>query len=232
MWDRRDITVSLEKEVIDNEDEEAATAVLGASDDCNCSYDSGYVFRQALYGCKTCMNESTNSNGEPILHGICLACSYECHANHELYELYTKRNFKCDCGNSRFTNGNQCKLRPNKDPLNDQNIYNHNFVGLYCVCDQAYPAPDPPIPPPPPSTPTVLSQPDPEPVEDPNDDMVQCVICEDWFHVGHLKGIELYRQADQSIEDFEDMVCHMCMAKSTDFLWFYQGFVYLYLGSC
>ena len=34
--------------------------------------------------------------------GICLACSYHCHEGHELVELYTKRNFKCDCGTKRY----------------------------------------------------------------------------------------------------------------------------------
>lgn len=56
------------------------------------------------------------------------------------------------------------------------------------------------------------------------DEMVQCVICEDWFHLGHLKGIELYRTPNgESIDDYEDMVCHLCMMNRTDFLWYYQG---------
>lgn len=33
---------------------------------------------------------------------ICLACSFHCHEGHELIELYTKRHFRCDCGNSKF----------------------------------------------------------------------------------------------------------------------------------
>ena len=35
-----------------------ADAVLGASDPSNCSYNTGYVFRQALYCCLTCLKES------------------------------------------------------------------------------------------------------------------------------------------------------------------------------
>lgn len=46
----------------------------------------GYVKRQALYACVTCL---PSSSGE--LAGICLACSYHCHDGHELIELYTKR---------------------------------------------------------------------------------------------------------------------------------------------
>lgn len=41
--------------------------------------------RQALYACSTC----TPPGAEPA--GICLACSYECHGSHRLFELYTKR---------------------------------------------------------------------------------------------------------------------------------------------
>jgi hypothetical protein len=44
----------------------------------------GYVKRQALFACMTC-----NNNGQ--LTGICAACAYHCHANHEINELYTKR---------------------------------------------------------------------------------------------------------------------------------------------
>lgn len=45
----------------------------------------GAVKRQALYACSTC----TPPGAEPA--GICLACSYECHGSHRLFELYTKR---------------------------------------------------------------------------------------------------------------------------------------------
>ena len=51
-------------------------------------YLQGYVKRQALYACMSCI---------PLLDdgvkpgGICLACSYHCHEGHELVELYTKR---------------------------------------------------------------------------------------------------------------------------------------------
>lgn len=33
------------------------------------------------------------------------ACSYNCHEGHDLVELYTKRAFRCDCGNSKFPSG-------------------------------------------------------------------------------------------------------------------------------
>lgn len=61
-------------------------ALLGAADDKNCTYSLGYVGRQALYSCLTCIPKSSN-----VMSGICLACSYHCHEGHKLIELYTKR---------------------------------------------------------------------------------------------------------------------------------------------
>lgn len=186
------------QEIIESEKEqtEIASAVLGASDAQNCSYSQGYVYRQALYCCLTCLN----SNKENKLHGICLACSYECHQNHELVELYTKRNFRCDCGNSNFKDFN-CKLEPEKEKENVLNKYNHNFSGLYCSCSRPYPDPDL-------SANDTLN----------NEEMIQCTICEDWFHLKHLNNFSSFKINEN---DYEDMVCQQCM-KLTTFLWFYQ----------
>jgi len=81
-------------------------------------------------------------------------------------ELWTKRNFRCDCGNSKFGEF-YCKIFPNKDVENAGNSYNHNFKGSYCTCGRPYPDPDAE-----------------EQVE-----MIQCCLCEDWFHEEHL-GLE------------------------------------------
>ncbi|CAF0944152.1 unnamed protein product [Brachionus calyciflorus] len=190
------------EEIIESEKEqnEIANAVLGASDAQNCSYKQGYVYRQALYCCLTCLNSSTDKK----LHGICLACSYECHQNHELIELYTKRNFRCDCGNSKFSI--KCKLEPEKEPQNINNKYNHNFNGLYCSCNRPYPDPE-------------LSQDDTLN----NEEMIQCTLCEDWFHLKHLKGADLFKSNE---DDYEDLICQGCMIKN-QFLWFYQDFLAL-----
>lgn len=139
--------------------EEDANAVLGGSDDTNCSYDKGYVLRQALYACKTCCAEGNA--------GVCLACCYACHDGHDIVELYTKRNFRCDCGNSKF-NGKNCTLQPNKDAVNSRNKYNHNFKGLYCSCSRPYPDLEDAVP----------------------DEMIQCIFCEDWYHGRHI-GVEV-----------------------------------------
>jgi len=34
--------------------------------------------------------------------GFCYSCSITCHTDHDVYELWTKRHFRCDCGNSKF----------------------------------------------------------------------------------------------------------------------------------
>jgi E3 ubiquitin-protein ligase UBR7 len=101
-----DSVVSL-KDIVEEEQQlqDTANAVFGDSDDTNCTYPKGYVSRQALYACYTCSTASSHPAG------ICLACSLNCHEGHDLYELYTKRNFRCDCGNNHF-DGVTCHLYP------------------------------------------------------------------------------------------------------------------------
>ncbi|XP_003739598.1 putative E3 ubiquitin-protein ligase UBR7 [Galendromus occidentalis] len=176
------------QELLDEEEslQADAAAVLGGSDEKNCSYPHGYVDRQALYACSTC----TPPGKDPA--GICLACSYACHEGHDLYELYTKRNFRCDCGNDRFGDF-KCSLFPAKSAGNRDNLYNHNFSGKYCRCARPYP--------------------DPERTEP--EEMVQCVVCEDWFHLNHvgLKGV--------AIDSIDELICDECM-KAHPFLWKYK----------
>ncbi|MPC62056.1 putative E3 ubiquitin-protein ligase UBR7 [Portunus trituberculatus] len=52
----------------------------------NTIFTQGYMKRQALYACMTCCP----ADGEQQA-GVCLACSYHCHEDHDLVELYTKR---------------------------------------------------------------------------------------------------------------------------------------------
>ncbi|XP_032234522.1 putative E3 ubiquitin-protein ligase UBR7 isoform X2 [Nematostella vectensis] len=164
----------------DNELEEEANAVFGDSDDQQCTYEKGYVGRQALYACSTCSCPSS----EPA--GLCLACSLTCHDGHELYELYTKRNFRCDCGNSKFE-GFNCKLFPDKDAVNKSNMYNQNFTGVYCTCHRPYPDPEDEI----------------------EDEMIQCIVCEDWYHSRHLGCLP------PANGDYQEMICDSCMDRCT-----------------
>ncbi|XP_053553505.1 putative E3 ubiquitin-protein ligase UBR7 [Bombina bombina] len=176
-------------DVLEEDDalQDEACAVLGGSDAEKCSYPEGYVKRQALYACNTC----TPNKEEPA--GICLACTYKCHEGHDLFELYTKRNFRCDCGNGKFKQM-ECKLFPEKEKCNAANKYNTNFFGLYCTCKRPYPDPEDEVP----------------------DEMIQCVVCEDWFHGRHLGAVP------PEDADYQEMVCQVCMNRCS-FLWTYAA---------
>ncbi|CAN9508002.1 unnamed protein product [Ophioblennius macclurei] len=171
----------------DEELEEEASAVLAGSDSDHCSYPQGYVKRQALYACNSC----TPKGGEAA--GVCLACSYKCHEGHDLFELYTKRNFRCDCGNRKFK-GLQCKLHSEKDEVNTLNKYSQNFFGSYCTCSRPYPDPEDQV----------------------EDEMIQCVVCEDWLHGRHLGS-----SVPDSVE-LHEMICEACMNRNP-FLWVYAA---------
>ncbi|CAL4176471.1 unnamed protein product, partial [Meganyctiphanes norvegica] len=151
------------------------------------TYKSGYVKRQALYACVTCCPEDSE-----ILAAVCLGCSYHCHEEHELVELYTKRYFRCDCGNSKYPN-NSCKLNKSKLPENPDNTYNQNFSAKYCTCHRPYPDPDDPV----------------------EDEMIQCCMCEDWFHGRHCGSVV-------PGNEYQEMVCSGCLSKNT-FLHHYIG---------
>ncbi|KAM4542130.1 putative E3 ubiquitin-protein ligase UBR7 isoform 1-T1 [Odontesthes bonariensis] len=172
---------------VTEEELEQALCVLAGSDPENCSYSRGYVKRQAVFACNTC----TPNAAEPA--GVCLACANKCHDGHDIFELYTKRNFRCDCGNGKFGSF-QCQLTPAKDEENSRNHYDHNFNGCYCTCDRPYPDTD----------------------EQDDDEMIQCVVCEDWFHSRHL-GCAVVEP-----EELQEMVCETCMNKAP-FLWTYAA---------
>lgn len=81
---------------------------------------------------------------------MCYACSIQCHGDHNLVEIFTKRNFTCDCGTTRFPATSPCTLRVNADtgarsvhsekPYNDAepNVYNQNFRNRFCNCSCDY----------------------------------------------------------------------------------------------
>lgn len=116
-----------------------------------CTYELGYV-RQDLYACRKCTEEADGR-----LSAFCAGCRHTCHSDHidQVFELYTKRSFRCDCGNKRCRN--TCLLQPEKDDINvgNERTYSHNFEGRYCRCDREYDYTKP---------------------------MAQCAMCEDWFH--------------------------------------------------
>ncbi|GJM98289.1 hypothetical protein PR202_ga15284 [Eleusine coracana subsp. coracana] len=158
-----------------------ADLVLGGDDGKECTYASGYLTRQAIFSCLTCVPAGNA--------GVCTACSLNCHDGHEVVELWTKRKFRCDCGNPKFGD-HLCKLCPDKDSENPANSYNHNFKGSYCTCGRPYP--------------------DPEAKE--QIEMIQCCICEDWFHEGHigLNSVEEVPRDEEGEPLYEDFICHKC----------------------
>ncbi|XP_010877159.1 putative E3 ubiquitin-protein ligase UBR7 [Esox lucius] len=175
------------KDILGDEELHEAYAVLAGSDPDNCSYPQGYVKRQAIFACNTC----TPRGIEPA--GLCLACTNHCHDGHDIFELYTKRNFRCDCGNGKFGEF-KCQLNPDKDRQNIKNQYNHNFHGCYCTCDRPYPDTEDQV----------------------NEDMIQCIICEDWYHPRHLACVV------EDSDELQEMVCETCMNKAP-FLWTYAA---------
>lgn len=174
--------------------EEEYAAVLGGSDEKDCTYAKGAIQRQALYSCLTCCPEARENPRKSA--GVCLACSYKCHENHELIELYTRRNFRCDCP----TLEKRCALNPQLEaaqPKNANNLYNQNFQGVYCKCKRPYP--------------------DPERTTE--ETMLQCVICEDWFHLQHMKAPAGSEKLSNACSE---MICDCCMERH-DFLRDYIG---------
>lgn len=123
-----------------------AQEIIEASEEGKCSYDKGYI-TQELYLCKTCNISSQGS-------GICVGCYLTCHLDHEVSELGPKANFRCDCGNSRLKS--TCSFIQ-KTAENQENVYNQNFLGKFCICSQ-------------------------EDSDDRESEMYMCIGCYDWFH--------------------------------------------------
>ncbi|KAI9755028.1 MAG: hypothetical protein M1835_000857, partial [Candelina submexicana] len=106
--------------------------------------------RQNLFSCLTC-NPPPASPSDPYTPaGVCYSCSISCHGEHELVELFNKRNFVCDCGTRRLPSTSPCSLRINlatgrkggahsEDPAKD-NKYNQNFRNRFCGCGRVYDA--------------------------------------------------------------------------------------------
>ena len=154
-------------------------SVVGDASVSECTYSKGYMPRQAVFCCLDCMPVSSN-----IQAGFCFACSMTCHKNHKIEEIYTKRYFRCDCGTLPQL---LCSLKPDDiTERNTGNKYSHNYSARYCECARPYP--------------------DPECPELDEVEMLQCCVCEDWYHTTHLGGSLVPEQ-------FEEMVCRGCVGR-------------------
>ncbi|GJQ11678.1 hypothetical protein GpartN1_g3469.t1 [Galdieria partita] len=134
---------------------------------------------QDVFGCKLC-----TSDGEAA--GFCRGCRAVCHGEHleRTFEIDGKREFICDCGNSKMRN--TCKLFPDKPAVNENNKYNHNFFNRFCYCEREYDAN--------------------------SEDMIQCFVCEDWYHISCLNLKAPWCEGNILEEEF-DLVCSRCTKK-------------------
>ncbi|KAK6514182.1 hypothetical protein TWF506_008592 [Arthrobotrys conoides] len=157
--------------------------------------------RQLIFACMKC----TSNGSSPA--GICYSCSISCHGSHgELVELFSKRNFECDCGTTRMP-GSCCNLRKIQEDIPAQaNSYNQNFRNLFCQSER-YEA------------------------ESELGTMYQCFLgdcCgEDWFHDRCILGSLSDGSADFSEDDsgdiqgfpdedsFEYFICWRCVSANS-----------------
>ncbi|KAJ4422576.1 hypothetical protein N0V82_002804 [Gnomoniopsis sp. IMI 355080] len=112
----------------------------------NCTKDLGPL-RQSVFSCLTCNPPPANPTDPYNGAGICYACSVQCHGEHQLVEIFTKRNFTCDCGTTRLPATSPCSLRLNpatsargvhSEEPNANNKYNQNFRNRFCACECDY----------------------------------------------------------------------------------------------
>lgn len=105
--------------------------------------------RQIVYACLTCSPPPASPLQQHTPAGVCYSCSISCHGEHNLVELFTKRNFVCDCGTTRLKNsGTACSLRVNSvtgskgdvtgEEAHGGNRYNQNYEGKFCGCGEEY----------------------------------------------------------------------------------------------
>ncbi|KIW96140.1 uncharacterized protein Z519_03207 [Cladophialophora bantiana CBS 173.52] len=198
--------------------------------------------RQNVFACLTCSPPPASAAQVYTPAGVCYACSISCHGEHTLVELFSRRDFVCDCGTSRLPSTSPCTLRT--DPVTGNrgvqsqephkgNHYNHNFQNRFCACGEEYDA------------------------ETEKGTMFQCLglgtvdtggCGEDWYHPECLMGLsrdwyksvdtkqELEEEvqkkdektADQEVEDpshpvppgfpdeddFDTMICYKCVESN------------------
>lgn len=114
----------------------------------NCTKPLGPL-RQSVFACLTCNPPPADPKApydRPA--GVCYACSVQCHGEHNLVEIFTKRNFTCDCGTTRFPETSPCTLRLNpvtntrggvrSEEPDANNRYNQNFRNRFCGCECDY----------------------------------------------------------------------------------------------
>jgi len=164
----------------------------GWGDADKCTYHEGYI-SQPVYACATCTEKNNNGN----VFGFCFGCSMSCHLDHDIYELFHKRNFRCDCATPKSVH--LCTLNSKMDTINTLNQYNQNFKGLYCWCSTPYD-------------------------HNSNVVMIQCYMCQDWFHDTCILKDYSYNIPEEPDTDF---ICKDCIFKYQSFLGKYHTLEYI-----
>ncbi|KAI1455633.1 putative zinc finger in N-recognin-domain-containing protein [Annulohypoxylon moriforme] len=113
----------------------------------NCTKPLGSL-RQNVFACLTCNPPPADPSDPYNPAGVCYSCSVQCHGEHELVEIFQKRNFTCDCGTTRFSPEQKCSLRINSETNtkggvhseqpDPDNKYNQNFRNRFCSCSIDY----------------------------------------------------------------------------------------------
>ena len=97
--------------------------------------------RQPIYACLSC-RPAAAAESETTRNGICAACSVACHGGCELVELFSRRDFVCDCGTTRIDSGKgkgKCTITLREgDTPNADNVYDDNYDGIFCECKIRY----------------------------------------------------------------------------------------------
>ncbi|KAB8346318.1 hypothetical protein FH972_023362 [Carpinus fangiana] len=106
--------------------------------------------RQTLFSCLTCNPPSADAGAPYQPAGVCYSCSISCHGEHELVELFARRDFECDCGTTRLPSTSPCCLRINgetglkggvhSEQPTPTNKYNQNYKNRFCGCGDTYDA--------------------------------------------------------------------------------------------
>lgn len=104
--------------------------------------------RQTVFSCLTCNPPPSEPSAAYSPAGVCYSCSISCHGEHELVELFARRQFECDCGTTRLPSSSSCSLRLNqatglKGGIKSEtpapgNTYNHNYRNRFCGCGETY----------------------------------------------------------------------------------------------
>lgn len=218
--------VSMQEVLLAQEKLEIEAATTGIQ---KCTYSRGYYIPgldqalnhgidQPIYSCRTCAQRT----GKPV--GVCEPCMMQCHTDHDVIECGLKRLFRCDCVTVHQTSSSSlssssssslsssvsssssstrsiqstlpihsCCAQPPIVPTEGlpctlTNRYtNSTFDGKYCSCQQTYKSLE--------------------------DTMIQCTVCDEWYHVEHLPG-DYYNPA---LVTEATLICATCVMNKPYF---------------